>query len=167
MSDDTDTIPIIDSRSSFVAALRWGFARAMREGARTRHIICVDRDFAEWPLDAPELLAELTLWIKRPQRQLVLLGVNFDEVPRRHPRFTAWRRLFSHAVTPFVAPEDAAAVLPTLLLDDEGTFVRLIDPVHWRGRADTDARGALPWREEIDAVLQRSEAAFPVQSLGL
>ena len=167
MSDDTTEIPVIDSRAGFTAALRWGFTRAMREGARTRRIVCVDRDFADWPLDAPELLAELTTWVKRPQRQLVLLAAGFEDVPRRHGRFVAWRRFFSNTVLPYAAPEDVAAELPSLLLDDEGTLVRLIDPVHWRGRASTDARTAQLWREQIDAVLQRSEAAFPTQSLGL
>lgn len=169
MSDDaSNDPPVIDSRAAFAAALQWGFARAMREGGRSRRILCIDRDFADWPLDAPELHAQLTNWLKRgAQRQLVLLAANFDEMPRRHARFVAWRRHFTHAVFPFAAPEDIAAVLPTLLLDDDGTLVRLIDPVHWRGRASADERSALPWREQIDAVLQRSEAAFPAQSLGL
>lgn len=165
--DDGNTPPVIDSRSGFAAAVSWGFARAMREGGRSRRIVCVDRNFVDWPLDAPELLALLTSWLKGSQRQLVLLGANFEEMPRRHPRFVGWRRHFAHAVSPYAAPEDLAAQLPTLLLDDDGTLVRLTDPVHWRGRASADERSALPWREQIDAVLQRSEAAFPAQSLGL
>lgn len=169
MSDEmVPTPPAIDSRAGFAAAIRWGFERAMREGGRTRRIVCVDREFGAWPLDEPELLSQLTAWLKGgAQRQLVLLAASFDEVPRRHPRFVAWRRLFTHAVFPFEAPEDVAGALPTLLLDDDGTLVRLIDPVHWRGRASADERSVLPWREQIDAVLQRSEAAFPAQSLGL
>jgi len=166
-NEDSPAAPVIDSRAGFTAAIGWGFARAVREGSRTRRIVCVDRDFADWPLDAPDLLGSLTAWLKAPQRQLVLLAASFDEVPRRHPRFNSWRRHFTHAVFPFAAPEDMAAVLPTLLFDDEGTLVRLIDNVHWRGRASSDARTSLPWREQIDAVLQRSEATFPVQSLGL
>jgi len=167
MSEDDDPPPVLDSRAGFASAVLWGFRRAMREGGRTRRIVCVDRAFTDWPLDAPELLAQLTAWLRGSQRQLVLLAEHFDEVPRRHPRFVAWRRSFTHAVSPFAAPDDLAGQLPTLLLDDEGTLVRLIDSVHWRGRAVADARQALPWREQIDAVLQRSEAAFPAQSLGL
>jgi hypothetical protein len=168
MSEDADNPPpTIDSRAGFKAAMLWGFTRAMREGGRSRRIICVDRDFADWPLDVPELHAQLNAWLKGAQRQLVLLGASFDEMPRRHPRFVGWRRHFTHAVFPFAAPEDLAAQLPTLLLDDDGTLVRLIDSVHWRGRASADERSAQPWREQIDAVLQRSEAAFPAQSLGL
>lgn len=160
--------PTIDSRAGFTAAILWGFARAMREGGRSRRIVCIDRDFTLWPLDEPQLLASLTAWLRGgAHRQLVLLAAGFDEVPRRHPRFVGWRRLFTHAVSPFVAPEDLAGTLPTLLLDDDGTLVRLIDAVHWRGRASADERSALPWREQIDAVLQRSEPGFPAQALGL
>jgi hypothetical protein len=162
-----EAAPLVNSRAAFAEAIHWGFTRAMRDGARTRRIVCVDRDFALWPLDAPPLLDDLTRWLKRGQRQLVLLAAGFDEMPRRHPRFVAWRRHFTHAVAPYAAPDDVAASLPTLLLDDDGTFVRLIDAVHWRGRASAEPRDSLPWREEIDAVLQRSEAAFPAQTLGL
>lgn len=167
MNDDTPLVPQIDSRRGFGEAIRWGFERAMREGGRSRRILCVDRDFAEWPLDTPELLDGLTAWLRGAQRQLLLLAASYDEVPRRHPRFVAWRRSFTHAVFPYAAPEDIAAALPTLLLDDEGTFVRLIDAVHWRGRAYADEREARPWREQIDALVQRSEPAFPAHALGL
>lgn len=167
MSDQAPPSPTIDSRRGFDAAIRWGFARAMRDGGRSRRILCVDRDFAEWPLDTPELLDGLTAWLRGAQRQLVLLAASYDEVPRRHPRFVAWRRSFTHAVSAYVAPEDIAAALPTLLLDDDGTFVRLIDAVHWRGRAQADEREARPWREQIDALVQRSDPGFPAQTLGL
>jgi hypothetical protein len=167
MSNGDPPIPSIASRRGFAEAIRWGFERAMREGSASRRIVCVDRDFAEWPLDAPELLAGLTAWLKGGQRQLVLLAASYDEVPRRHARFVAWRRSFTHAVFPYAAPDDVAATLPALLLDDEGTLVRLIDPVHWRGQVSVDLRSALPWREQIDALVQRAEAAFPAQTLGL
>ena len=164
---DFDAPPPIDSRQAFAQALHWGFARAMRGESRSRRILCIDRDFSLWPLDTTALLDQLTAWLRGGQRQLVLLAAHYDEVPRRHPRFVAWRRHFTHGVFPHVAPEDMAAVLPTLLLDDAGTMVRLIDAVHWRGRASTDEAAALPWREQIDALVQRSEAAFPAQALGL
>ena len=160
--------PPVDARAAFASAIDWGFRRAMRDGGRSRRIVCVDRDFALWPLDAPELHDRLTAWLKGgSQRQLVLLAAHYDELPRRFPRFVAWRRWFTHVVQPYTAPDDIAPVLPTLLLDDEGTLVRLIDPVHWRGRASDDEATVLPWREQIDAVLQRSEPGFPAQSLGL
>lgn len=158
-------IPVIDSRTGFEAALHWGFGHAAARGAR--RIVCVDRNFAIWPLDDPALLDKLTAWLKRPQRQLVLLASNYDEVPRRSPRFTAWRRNWAHAVSAWLAPAELDTELPTLLLDDGPLMVRLIDAVHWRGRATLDAQAALPYRDEIDAVLQRSEPGFAATQLGL
>lgn len=157
--------PVIDSSAAFVAALHWGFARAIERGAR--RIVAVDADFASWPLDDPALLEPLAAWLRRPQRELVLLARTFDEVPRRHPRFVAWRQLRAHAVPGWQVPDDLDVPLPTLLLDDGPLLVRLIDPVRWRGRASLDAQAARLQRDEIDALLQRSEPAFPATHLGL
>jgi hypothetical protein len=167
MNEPTDrpAPPAIESRSGFTAALHWGFGEAMARSAR--RIVCVDRDFTNWPLGDAALLEALTGWIRRPQRQLVLLGGRFDEVPRRHPRFVAWRRAWGHAVPAWTPPEDLAAELPTLLFDDGPVLVRLFDAVHWRGRAEFDDGAARLYRDEVDAVLQRSEPAFPVTDLGL
>lgn len=157
--------PRIDSRAAFTAALRWGFAEAIRRDAR--RIVCIDPTFAHWPFGAADLLDELTAWLKRPQRQLVLVAVQYDEVARAFPRFVAWRRLWAHAVPAYAVPEDSAADVPTWLLDDGPVLVRLHDAVHWRGRAEYDARAARPFREEIDALLQRSEPSFAPTQLGL
>lgn len=158
-------LPTIDSRATFQAAVSWGFARAI--GAGDRRIVCVDRDFVHWPLDEAALHAQWTAWLRQSGRQLVLLAARFDEVPRRHPRFVAWRRNFAHAVMPLEAPPDVASRLPSLLLGAGGTMVRLIDDVHWRGRTSIEESESLPWREEIESVLERSEPAFPANPLGL
>lgn len=157
--------PIIDSRTAFDAAVLWGFSTAMQQ--RARRIVCVDGDFATWPLDDPQLLQDLTAWLRAPQRRLVLLARSYDEVPRCCPRFTAWRSPWSHAIEAWVAPTELAADLPTLLLADSVAGVHLIDAVHWRGRASTDVRAISRWNQDIDAVLQRSERGFPVITLGL
>ncbi|MBK7518258.1 MAG: hypothetical protein IPI51_22290 [Betaproteobacteria bacterium] len=113
MSQD---LPLIDSRAAWQAALRWGFETALQRGAR--RITCVDASFETWPLDDPALLQDLTAWLRLPLRRLVLLARRYDEVPRRFPRFTAWRRDFGHAIEPWQAPEELASDLPNLLLDD-------------------------------------------------
>jgi len=157
--------PDIASRAGFVAALRWGFEQAV--GAGARRIVCVDADFADWPLDDTGLQAQLTAWLKQPGRRLVLLARRYDELPRRQPRFVAWRRLWAHAIEAW-SPQDGDPVeLPTLLFDDQQVSVQLIDSVHWRGRAAIDAREARLWGERIDAVLQRSEPSFAANALGL
>ena len=164
MNQPTDP-PVIDSRSAFVAALAWAFGSAIER--RARSIVCCDGDFALWPLDDPQLLQDLTTWLRLPQRRLVLLAGTYEEVPRRCPRFNAWRTSWSHAIEAWVAPTELAADLPTLLVSDGTLGVQLLDPVHWRGRASTDVRSVVQWTQEIDAVLQRSERGFPVNTLGL
>ena len=163
MSDSTP--PKIDSRSAFGTGLRWGFDTAFARDAR--RIVCVDRDFAEWPLDDPALLDALAAWLRRPKRRLVLLADHFDAMPRCHPRFVRWRADWSHAIDAFAPPPEDRAELPTLLVDDGPVCVQLLDAVHWRGRCELDARHAQLWRENLDALLQRSVPAFPVSQLGL
>jgi len=85
----------------------------------------------------------------------------------RDTRFVQWRRDWAHAVQAMQAPEELATSLPSALLDDRHVSVQLIDPVHWRGRASINVRDAHLLRERIDAVLQRSKLAFPVNTLGL
>lgn len=163
--NDTAGPPPIAARSEFQAAVRWGFDTAI--AARARRIVLVDASFADWPLDDPALHAALTGWLRLPQRRLVLLAARYDELPRRHPRFVAWRVHWAHAVDARAPATEDGDGLPTLLVDDGTTSVHLHDPLHWRGQASGDPRVAHQWRERIDAVLQRAEPAFPVNTLGL
>lgn len=157
--------PVIDTRESFAAALRWGFAHALTEGARS--LVWVDPSFEHWPLDDASVLQSLTQWARLPGRQITLLAARYDEVPRRHPRFTAWRKDWAHVIQALQAPAEFAADLPTVLLDDRKLIVELMDAVSWRGRAALDAQMRLLWQEKIDVVLQRSEPAFAATTLGL
>ena len=157
--------PAIDSHASFAAALRWAFEQSIERRARV--ITCADPDFADWPLDDSALQSRLTGWLRLPKRRLVLLAADYDEMPRRHARFAAWRVDWSHAIDAFSPPDDLKAELPSVFVDDADLSVELIDAVHWRGRVDIDARSAQLWRERIDVLLQRSEPAFPVNPLGL
>jgi hypothetical protein len=157
--------PQIASRLEFSQAVHWAVHASTQR--RARRIVWVDADFADWPLDDAALHETLSAWLRLPQRRLVLLAARYDEVPRRHPRFTAWRRLWSHAVEAWSPAEGEARDLPTLALDDGAVVVHLVDSVHWRGRASLDERAARVWRDQIDAVLQRSEPAFAPSALGL
>ena len=165
MSGTSVTPPPIDSRIGFMAALDWGFQQAVARDAR--RIVCVDPDWADWPWDDVALLERLVAWLKRPQRRLVLIARRYDDVPRRSPRFTAWRRDWVHAIEAWSPSEGYAGELPTLVLDDRATVVHLVDRRHWRGEALVDERTAGLWRERTDAVLQRSEPAFSASQLGL
>lgn len=158
-------LPIIDSIASWQAALRWGLASA--QAADARSITCVDPSFETWPLNEAEVLDGLAAWLRKPGRRLLLLAAHYDEVPRCHPRFVQWRRDWAHAMQTLRVPDEFAAELPSLLLDDSSVSVHLIDPVHGRGRAALDKRARWLWQEKVDVVLQRSEPAFAVTALGL
>lgn len=157
--------PAIDSRQGWTEALHWGVQTATAQGARC--ISCVDTDFAEWPLNDAAWLQPLVSWLRLPQRRLVLLAATYAEIPQRHPRFIAWRRDWAHAIETRQAPEEMAAGLPCVLLDARQISVQLLDRLHWKGRAAQDVRTAHLLREQVDAVLQRSEVSFPVNTLGL
>lgn len=167
MSDDAAgrEAPAIDTPAGWHAAVLWGVETALARGAR--RITFADPDFETWPLDDPALLQGLGGWLRLPQRRLTLLARDYDEVPRRFPRFTAWRRNFGHALECRQAPQELAADLPGVLVDDGAVSVHLVDAVRWRGRAAVDPRTATLLRERIDVVLQRSEPGFAVDTLGL
>ena len=157
-------LPTITSRAEFGAAVAWGVQTAALRSAR--RLWFADPHFADWPLDDPVLLDHVTAWLRLPQRRLVLLAESYDDVVRSKPRFVAWRRHWAHAVEAW-SPQDLPANLPTWLLDDGPVCVAVADRVHWRGRCTVDPRETQLRRQELDAVLQRSETAFPVNQLGL
>lgn len=159
-----DNIVPIASRAEFVDAIRASFALAAEHGAR--EIVCVDADFADWPLDGRAVLESLSAWIDS-RKSLLLFGHSFDEIARRQPRFVEWRRQWAHAVHCRHDPELEAAQLPTILLAHGTTCVRLVDRVHHRGAASNRPVDMAECREAIDALLQRSVEAFPVTTLGL
>lgn len=155
----------IESRSEFIAALHDAVDQAVVRGAR--RMVWVDSNFAEWPLEDPALLQRLTDWLRLPQRQLQLLAADYDDMRRRRARFVAWYRHWSHAVNAFSPCADDVAELPCVLWAERAALVYLLDPLRWRGWVVADALQQRQWRDRIDAILQRSEPAFPATTLGL
>jgi len=109
----------------------------------------------------------LTAWLRQPLRQLVLLAGGFEVLARTHPRFTAWRANWAHAIEARTPTELDPSDLPTLLLDDGPVLLELFDRERLRGRAAVDAAAARAARDRIDAAVQRSQPAWPVRPLGL
>jgi hypothetical protein len=163
--DTPPAAPAIDSAAGFDAALRWAIDAAVSR--RARRLLFVDPDFSAWPLDDAALHGMLVDWLRQPGRRLVLVAMQFGEMPRRHPRFEAWRRDWAHVVEGWAPAPDSGVELPTLVVDDGPVVVRLQGTRPWRGRAAIDAREARACRDEVDALLQRCEAAWPVRPLGL
>jgi hypothetical protein len=155
----------IDSRSAFVNAVHEAVDLALAR--RARRMLWADSDFADWPLDDPALLQRLTDWLRLPQRQLVLLASDYEDLRRRRARFVACFRLWSHVISAHSPAEDDVAQLPCLLLADRTVLVQLLDKSHWRGWTSIEPTSLRAWQEHTDAVLQRSESTFAVTTLGL
>lgn len=155
---------VIGSRSEFHVALRDAFAEAASVGCR--ELWLCDTDFADWPLGERAVVEHLAQWATS-RRRLTLLAHNFNEVARCHPRWVEWRRNWSHVVHCHTNTELESGQIPTILLAPGLLSVRLSDPIHHRGQRSHGAPEGLRCREMIDAVLQRSEEAFPATTTGL
>ena len=161
---DEDKLSQIVSRKEFHEAVRSSLVLAADAGAS--EICLVDTDFQDWPLNERAVVETLTRWAAS-QRRLVLFAHSFEALPRSAPRFTEWRRQWSHIVQCRSDPDLEAQQVPTLLLVPGQASLRLVDPVHFRGVLSGRATDEVQARETIDALLQRSIEAFPPTTLGL
>ena len=162
MTHPTDAV--IASRSEFHVALRDAFAEAASVGCR--ELFLCDSNFADWPLGERAVIEHLAQWVAS-HRRLTLLAEDFSELSRRHPRWVEWRQTWSHVVRCRTNTELEAGQMPTLLLAPGLLSVRLSDPIHYRGQRSHEAAEGLRCRELFDAVLQRSEEAFPASTTGI
>lgn len=160
----TEPAPLITSRADFHAALRQAFETLATRGAR--EVWLCDEDFADWPLGERAIVELLTQWAAS-SRRLTLIARHFDEVARRHARWVAWRRDWSHIVSCRTNTELAKGEFPTVLLGLGAVSVRLVDNVHHRGRLSHEKADEVRCKEQVDAVLQRSQEAFPATTTGL
>src|SRR5512144_1979929 len=71
---------IITTRNEFHDALREAFAAMASSGCR--EVWLCDDDFADWPLNEPEVVEHLSAWAL-PHRKLTVLARTFEEVTRR------------------------------------------------------------------------------------
>ena len=162
MTPPADTL--ITSRAEFQTALRAAFAEAAT--VTCREIWLCDDDFADWPLGEREVVENLSRWAAS-SRRLTLVARSFDTLARCHPRWVAWRRDWSHIVRCRTHSELGVGEFPAILLAADAVSVRLSDTTHHRGRLSHARAEAVRCREQIDAILQRSEEAFPATTTGL
>jgi hypothetical protein len=161
--DAPQSAALIDGRSEFTAAVRFALSHAASE--RARELCFVDPDFEAWPLEDPQVLSALTAWARLPMRRLLMIAARFDGLSRHCPRFTAWRRDWAHVIE-CRATEVETSQVPTLLLAGPHSL-QLADRLQWRGHWLRDDSEISAWREVADVLLQRSEADFPANTLGL
>ena len=154
---------LIDGRSDFTAAVRLALSQAVQ--GRARELCLVDADFDAWPLDDAVVLQALTDWAHLPKRRMLMIATRFDDLPRRFPRFTAWRRTWAHVIECH-ATEVESSQVPSLLLAGPHSL-QLADRLHWRGHWLADDSEISAWREVVDALMQRSEPDFAANTLGL
>jgi len=155
---------LLTTRLEFHAALDEAFAEMASTGCR--EVWMSDENFADWPLNAPRVIDALTRWAQA-HRKLTLVARHYDEMLRRHSRWVAWRRQWSHVVECLAYDDAEVGDIPTLFLATGVVAVRLFEPTHHRGSISREAGDLVQQRELIDAVSQRSVASFPVTMLGL
>jgi hypothetical protein len=161
---DLPATRLITSRTEFHDALKEAFAFVADQGCR--EVVIADPNFADWPLSDRSVLESLTRWAYR-HRKLIVLAESFDEFPRRHARWVEWRRQWSHVIEcRSVDPADVGQ-LKGLFLAPELLTLHVLSPEHYRASLSFDPADALAARDGLDALLQRSEEAFPVTTLGL
>jgi len=155
---------IITSRSEFHDALRQSFELVADEGCR--EVFIADPTFADWPLGERAVIESLTRWAYA-HRKLTVLAQNFDDFTRRHPRWVEWRRQWTHVVECRALADDDAGKLAGLFLAPGLVTLRVLDADHYRASLSFDPADAIRVRDNLDALLQRSEEAFPATNLGL
>jgi len=155
----------IGSRADFHQAVRAIIRLA--ESGDLRHLWWVSPDFADWPLDEPEMVDALTHWARHPGAQLTWVGHDFERVRRAMPRLTRWRQTFSHVLKCWSPDEVPGSDMPTLLVADHKVALRVLDLERMRGWVRCEGSDVQRAREEIDVILQRSSEAFPAVTLGL
>lgn len=160
----TDEHRLITQRHEFDEAVRAAFAEAAAAGCR--ELWLCDDDFAAWPLNERAVVEHLAHWAMA-HRRLVLIARSFDEFPRRHARWLAWRRTWSHVVSCRAVEDAQAGEVPTLFVAPDTVTIRLADSLQCRGRVSRQRAELALNRETADAFYQRSHEALPPTLLGL
>jgi hypothetical protein len=159
------THELLVSTREFQDALRAGFHALA--SANCREVWLSDRDFAAWPLNEPRVIDHLTAWALS-HRKLTVLAVGFEEVVRQHPRWVTWRQHWAHIVDCRAADEADVNDVPSLFIAPGIGAIRLsASGPHGRGSVSRSEADIVLARDQLDAVLQRSQEAFPSTLLGL
>lgn len=155
----------IDGWPDFIDRVRAAMAMA---AAQPVSLYLCDGDFSRWPLGERSVMEAFQQWgLSSRAPNCVLLAATLDEVPRRHPRWVAWRGTWAHRVKCYIAdPDQAPSLMPTLLLEKQ-LGLRLLDPISGRGIWSRRPSDLSEWRQEADVILQRCTEALPPTTLGL
>ncbi|RZL03316.1 MAG: hypothetical protein EOP36_05445 [Rubrivivax sp.] len=155
----------IDGWPDFIDRVRAAMAMA---AAQPVSLYLCDADFSRWPLGERSVMEAFQQWgLSSRVPRCVLVAATLDEVPRRHPRWVAWRGTWAHRVKCHLAdPDQAPSLMPTLLLEGQ-LGLRVLDPISGRGIWSRRPSDLAEWRQEADVILQRCSEALPPTTLGL
>jgi hypothetical protein len=155
----------IDGWPDFIDRVRAAMAMA---AAQPVSLYFCDGDFSRWPLGERSVMEAFQQWgLNSRVTRCVLVAATLDELPRRHPRWVAWRAIWAHRVKCHLAdPDQAPSLMPTLVLEKQ-LGLRLLDPISGRGLWSRRPSDLSEWRQEADVILQRCSEALPPTTLGL
>ncbi|MBA2675512.1 hypothetical protein [Ramlibacter sp.] len=152
-----------EGRDAFQQLVRDALAAAAREG--WRELVLCDADFADWPLGERAVVESLNAW-STAGRRMVLLARRWDEVPRTHPRFVAWRRTWAHVIEAHGCASADPLELPSALWSPAWVMERR-DPLRCNGFCGAEPERRVQVRETLQEWLRKSSVAFPATTLGL
>jgi hypothetical protein len=147
--------------------------RALLELAATRPepLFCLDQDFSHWPLGEAGCVAALSQWVQgHPRAQCTMMASDWSRVAAQHPRWVSWRAPWGHRVLCRSPQPDEGGctqeihalivlrgVLGLQVLDSERCIAV------WSRKPQVLSR----WWQQGDVILQRSQDAMPITTLGL
>ena len=150
-------------RSEFQQLVRDALARAADEG--WREIVFCDASFEDWPLGERAVEASLQAW-SRSGRKFTMLAKRYDELLRRHARFVAWRRTWSHIVECWACPDADLSDFPSAIWTPSWAMVRL-DSRYCTGLSTREPVRRLQLHEQLQEWRRKSTPGFPSSTLGL
>ena len=155
----------IDGWPDFVDRVRAAMAMAASQPVS---LSMSDADFSHWPLGERTVMEAFHQWgLNSRVANCVLVAATLDEIPRRHPRWVAWRGTWAHRVKCHLTdPDQAPSLMPTLLLKGQ-LGLRLLDPGSGRGLWSRRPSDLSEWQQDFDVILQRCSEALPPTTLGL
>jgi hypothetical protein len=150
-------------REAFQQMVRDALARAASEG--WPELILSDATFEDWPLQERAVVESLQAWSKSG-RHLTLLATRYDEVIRKHARFVAWRKTWSHIIECRVGRPSSPVDFPSAIWS-RSWFMHRLDPLRSVGTCGDDREHAIQLKEVLDEKIRDSSAGFPATTLGL
>jgi hypothetical protein len=148
---------------AFAQLVRDALAAAAREG--WPELVLADPDFSDWPLGERAVAEALHDWAASGRR-CTLLARRWDDVPRRHARFVAWRQRWSHIIEARACRSADRLELPSAIWSPAWVLQRL-DLDHSVGHCGAEPARRVALRESIDDWLGKSSPGFAATALGL